>query len=190
MDGRPITLPDRLHVLALNKPVGVLSTRTDDRGRRTVMEFVPESLRELLYPIGRLDFNSTGLLLLSNDGPLTFRLTHPSYHVPKTYIVQVERPVTDGELAVLAQGVLLEDGMTAPAEVSRHEGHPTRLRIVLREGRKRQVRRMLGAVGNEVTALRRTGFGPLELGDLPEGTIRELSASEVQALRRAVSLTP
>ena len=190
VDGKPIRMPDGLHVLLLNKPTGVLSTRSDDRGRRTVMSFVPEAIRDLVYPVGRLDFNSTGLLLLTSDGALTFRLTHPSYHIPKTYIVQVNQSSTPEQLAALADGVLLEDGMTAPAQVSLVDGHPRRVKIVLHEGRKRQIRRMVEAVGNDVTALHRVAVGPLELGDLPLGDIRELSAAETGELRKAVSLMP
>ncbi len=188
VDGRPIRMPDQVHLLALNKPAGVLSTREDDRGRGTVMQFVPEELRSLVYPVGRLDLDSTGLLLLTNDGPLTFRLIHPSFHVPKRYIVHVARPPDDAQVQMLREGVEIEDGRTAPAEVERCGDDPCCLSIVLYEGRKRQIRRMLRAVGNEVVALERVAFGPLELGDLPPGKLRELTADEARALREAVGL--
>ncbi len=188
VDGRCITLPDETHILALHKPAGYLSTREDDRERPTVMQFVAPDLRGLVYPVGRLDLNSTGLLLLTNDGALTYRLTHPSYHVPKTYEVDVERSVTDAEVKSLREGVVTADGLTAPAEVTRDPHNARHLRIVLYEGRKRQIRRMLQALNNGVVRLHRIAFGPLEIGDLGEGEARELSASELSALRNAVGI--
>lgn len=188
VDGEPIRMPDQTYLLVLNKPAGVLSTRADDRGRGTVMQFVPEHLRSLVYPVGRLDLDSTGLLLLTNDGPLAFRLIHPSFHVPKRYVVNVARPPDESQIDKLRHGVEIEDGRTAPAEVERNGTDPCCLTIVLYEGRKRQIRRMLRAVGNEVVALKRVSFGPLELGDLPSGKVRELTADEARALREAVGL--
>lgn len=190
LDGRPITLAQHTHVLMLSKPAGFLSTHQDERGRPTVMDFVPPNLRPLLYPVGRLDLNSTGLLLLTNDGLLAFRLTHPSFHVPKRYLVVAQRPPTAAELEALRRGVELEDGPTAPAQVRASAGDPRSLEITLHEGRKRQIRRMLQAVSNEVVGLTRVGVGPLELGDLPPGRIRELTAPELAALRAAVGLQP
>lgn len=188
VDGKPITLAERVYALMLNKPAGYLSTREDDRERRTVMDFVDPSLRSLLYPVGRLDFNSTGLILLTNDGPLAFRLMHPSYHVPKTYLVTASAPLKEAEVEALRAGVELEDGPTAPAEVTVHPTQPCWLTIVLREGRKRQIRRMLHAVGHEVEKLHRVALGPLSLGDLEPGQIRPLTAAELNALRAAVDL--
>jgi 23S rRNA pseudouridine2605 synthase len=134
-----------------------------------------------LYPVGRLDAESTGLLLLTNDGELANRLTHPRYEVPKAYRVELARPPADGDLRRLASGVELDDGITAPAEVRRLAKRE--IELVLREGRNRQVRRMAEAIGNQVTSLRRVRFGPIGLGGLREGAARRLSEAEVDALR-------
>jgi 23S rRNA pseudouridine2605 synthase len=134
-----------------------------------------------LYPVGRLDADSTGLLLLTNDGELANRLTHPRYQVPKAYRVELDRPPAEADLRRLASGIELEDGITAPAEVERLGERE--IEIVLREGRNRQVRRMAEAIGNRVTALRRVRFGPIELGALAEGDARRLSEDEIAALR-------
>ena len=136
-----------------------------------------------LYPVGRLDVDSTGLLLLTNDGELANRLTHPSYEVEKAYWVEFRRPPSESDLRRLASGVELEDGMTAPAGVERVGERE--VEIVLREGRNRQVRRMAEAIGNDVVALRRVRFGPLELGDLALGASRRLGADEVAGLAAA-----
>ncbi len=165
-------------VWAVNKPAGVVSTAREPGGRRAVVELVDSDAR--LYPVGRLDADSTGLLLLTNDGELANRLIHPRYEVPKAYRVELRRPPAEADLRRLASGVELEDGPTAPAEVRRLGERE--LEIVLREGRKRQVRRMAEAVGNEVVALRRVRFGSIELGDLPEGEARRLSTDEIDSL--------
>jgi 23S rRNA pseudouridine2605 synthase len=165
-------------VWAVNKPVGVVSTAREPGGRRAVVDLVDSPAR--LYPVGRLDADSTGLLLLTNDGELANRLTHPRYEVTKAYRVELRRPPSDGDLRRLASGVELEDGPTAPAEARRLGERE--VEIVLREGRNRQVRRMAEAVGNEVATLRRVRFGPVELGDLPEGEARRLSGDEVSQL--------
>ena len=154
------------------------------------MDLIPEPLRATLYPVGRLDLDSTGLLLLSDDGELTYRLLHPSHHVPKTYRVRVSGVPSDQSLRRLRSGVELGDGVTAPAEVWLREtgrGEAT-LEITLREGRNRQVRRMCQAVGHPVTELQRVALGPLTLGDLPPGQWRPLTEGEVRALRQAVGL--
>jgi 23S rRNA pseudouridine2605 synthase len=166
-------------VWAVNKPAGVVSTAREPGSRKAVVELVDSAAR--LYPVGRLDVDSTGLLLLTNDGALANRLTHPRYEVRKTYRVQLRRPPAEGDLRRLAGGVQLEDGPTAPAEVRRLGERE--IEIVLREGRNRQVRRMAEAVGNEVVALRRVRFGPIELGELREGQVRRLTAAEVDGLR-------
>ncbi|WP_249009395.1 pseudouridine synthase [Conexibacter sp. DBS9H8] len=181
LDGEAVALlgaEDRV-LYAVHKPVGVVSTARDTHGRATVVELVPSPLR--LYPVGRLDADSSGLILLTNDGPLAHRLTHPSFGVSKTYVVTLTGgPVSEHALRRLRDGVLLEDGPTAPAEV-RVLG-PGRLEITLREGRKRQVRRMCAAVGHRVRTLQRVGFGPLQLGPLPAGAARRLTPAEVAAL--------
>lgn len=190
VDGRILRLPSAATYLLLDKPAGYLSARRDDFGRATVMDLIPEPLRATLYPVGRLDLDSTGLLLLSDDGELTYRLLHPSHHVPKTYRVRVSGVPSDQSLRRLRSGVELGDGVTAPAEVWLREtgrGEAT-LEITLREGRNRQVRRMCQAVGHPVTELQRVALGPLTLGDLPPGQWRPLTEGEVRALRQAVGL--
>ncbi len=162
----------------MNKPVGVVSTAREPGGRTAVVELVDSTAR--LYPVGRLDADSAGLLLLTNDGGLANRLTHPRYEVAKAYRIELRRPPSEADLRRLASGVELEDGPTAPAEVRRLGERE--VEVVLREGRNRQVRRMAEAVGNRVVSLRRVRFGQIALGDLPEGQSRRLSAEEVASL--------
>jgi 23S rRNA pseudouridine2605 synthase len=184
VDGKPAARERRHVVYALNKPAGYVSTANDTHGRPTVVSLVGG--RERLYPVGRLDADTTGLLLLTNDGDLAHRLTHPSYEVPRVYRARVRRPpVREPALRALRQGVELDDGMTAPARARRLA--PDRVEVVLHEGRKRQVRRMLDAVGHPVVSLERVAFGPLRLGDLPLGRHRRLRRDEVEALRRATA---
>lgn len=179
-DGRRLQGPERRVVYALNKPIGVLSTAQDTHGRPTVVSLVKEE-RSRLYPVGRLDADSTGLILLTNDGELAHRLTHPSFEVPKTYRARVRGgPVGDLALRMLREGVRLEDGVTAPAEVLRVRARV--LEITIREGRNRQVRRMCEVVGHPVQALQRVAFGPLKLGALAPGAYRRLSDTEVERL--------
>jgi 23S rRNA pseudouridine2605 synthase len=183
VDGRAVAGAEPHEVWALNKPTGVVSTAKDTHGRRTVLDLLPRS-EHRLYPVGRLDADTTGLILLTNDGALANRLMHPSFEVPKTYRVKVARPpVREGALHALRKGVELDDGMTAPALVRRL--HADELDITIHEGRKRQVRRMCEAVGHPVVQLTRTAFGPLSLGALKPGDSRRLHAREVQALRDA-----
>ncbi|MGH2924840.1 MAG: pseudouridine synthase, partial [Solirubrobacterales bacterium] len=165
-------------VWAVNKPAGVVSTAREPGKRQAVVELVDSRAR--LYPVGRLDADSTGLLLLANDGELANRLTHPRHEVEKAYRVELRRPPSDADLRRLASGVELEDGMTAPAEVRRLGERE--IEIVLREGRNRQVRRMAEAIGNRVVALRRVRFGPIELGQLPLGQGRRLGEEEISRL--------
>jgi pseudouridine synthase len=154
------------------------------------MELLPEEWRHHLFPVGRLDKDTTGLLLLTDDGDLTYRCLHPSRHVPKTYRVTVAQAPSEQVLRQLRQGVELEDGRTAPAEVWLKRSGPggAEVEITLHEGRNRQVRRMFGAVGHPVRALERIGMGPLRLGDLPQGEWRELTEEEVRALREACGI--
>lgn len=182
VDGEPVAAEPR-EVWAVNKPLGVVSTAREPGGRRAVVELVSSEAR--LYPVGRLDVDSTGLLLLTNDGELANRLTHPRYEVPKAYRVELRRPPSERDLQALRQGVELEDGRTAPAQVRRLRERE--LEIVLREGRNRQVRRMAEAVGNRVVSLRRVRFGPIELGGLAEGKARRLSEREIAELRDYLS---
>jgi 23S rRNA pseudouridine2605 synthase len=182
LDGRPVSIAHERVVYALNKPAGVVSTARDPQGRPTVVSMVPQT--ERLYPVGRLDIDTTGLILLTNQGELAHRLTHPRFEVAKTYRVVVAGPsVRDQELHRLREGVELEDGRTAPARVRRISADT--IEITIHEGRKRQVKRMCEAVGHPVKRLERVAFGPLELGELPPGRWRRLSDDEVAALMAA-----
>lgn len=181
VDGRAVSGPEQPVVYVLNKPLGVLSTAQDTHGRPTVVSLVPDETRRL-YPVGRLDADSSGLILLTNDGALAQRLTHPSFEVPKTYRVQVAGgPVGESALAKLRAGVRLEDGITAPAQVRR--AGQGMLEVTIHEGRNRQVRRMCEAVGHRVLALERIAFGRLKLGELASGASRRISESELARLR-------
>jgi 23S rRNA pseudouridine2605 synthase len=181
LDGVPLpVLPGLVHYV-LNKPAGVVSTAEDTHGRPTVVSLVPDDPR--VFPVGRLDMDSEGLLILTNDGRLTHRLTHPSFGVPKEYLVEVEGEPSAGDVRRLREGIDLEDGPTAPARVA--VVAPSLLRIVIHEGRNRQVRRMLEAVGHPVTRLVRTRIGPLTDPTLQPGAWRPLTIDEVRALAAA-----
>ncbi len=182
LDGRPVGVPERKHVyIMLNKPVGVLSTTRDDRGRVTVLELLPIEYRELnLYPVGRLDMDSKGLLLLTDDGDLTFRLTHPKFEKEKEYAVILDRRLDPFDKDRFEKGLELEDGFTWPTSVKETPGTPHSYNVILHEGRKRQLRRMFGSMGYKVETLQRIRIGKLTLGDLSEGQTRVLSKSEVE----------
>jgi 23S rRNA pseudouridine2605 synthase len=185
VDGRPVQVAGgRRVVYAINKPVGVVSTASDPQGRRTVVQMVTSERR--LYPVGRLDADTTGLILLTDDGELAHHLTHPSFEVPRTYVAKVRRgPVREGALRQLREGVELDDGRTAPARARRLASDE--IELTIHEGRKRQVRRMLEEVGHPVITLQRISFGTLRLGTLEEGQSRRLSEAEIDRLRRAAS---
>jgi 23S rRNA pseudouridine2605 synthase len=182
VDGEAVGVTGGRVVYAVNKPEGVVSTASDPQGRPTVVELVQSETR--LYPVGRLDINTTGLILVTDDGDLANRLTHPRYEVLKTYHVTVTRGPLK-RVPELANGVMLDDGPTLPAKVRKLA--PDRFEIVLREGRQRQVRRMTEAIGLRVKRLERVGFGPLELGNLAEGGFRRLRQAELEALRKVAS---
>ena len=174
--------PEPREVHALNKPAGVVSTARDTHGRTTVVDLVRSPRR--LYPVGRLDADTTGLILLTNDGALAERLTHPRYGLEKVYRARVEPArLSEGSLRRLREGVELDDGRTAPARV--RALRPGVVEVTIREGRKRQVRRMLEAVGHRVTRLERVAFGPLGLRGLEPGQSRRLTRAEVERLRNA-----
>lgn len=182
VDGEPVSQPRQRVVYVLNKPLGVVSTARDPQHRPTVVSLVSDPVR--LYPVGRLDADTTGLILLTNDGPLAHRLTHPSFEVAKTYRATVANPpVRDAALRALRTGVELEDGRTSPARVRRLA--PGVLELTIHEGRNRQVRRMCQAVGHPVKHLERVAFGPLTLGGLRPGKYRRLEAGEVESLASA-----
>jgi 23S rRNA pseudouridine2605 synthase len=178
VDGEAVA-PESLEVHMLNKPAGVVSTASDTHGRRTVVELVPSGRR--LYPVGRLDVDTTGLILLTNDGELANRLMHPRYEVPKTYLARLDRSVPEHALRKLREGVELDDGTTAPAKVRQVEAGA--VEITIREGRKRQVKRMFEAVGFPLSGLTRIAFGPLRLERLAPGQHRRLTAAEIERLR-------
>ena len=183
VDGWPVQPPARHAYILLNKPIGVVSTASDPRGRKTVMDLVPDDAR--LYPVGRLDYDSEGLILLTDDGDLALQLTHPRHSVEREYRALVRGEVSDGILQRLRDGVELDATQTAPARFERLESHPDGVwvRVVLREGRNRQVRRMFEAVGLQVVRLVRVRVGSLHLGDLAPGASRRLAAHEVAALQ-------
>jgi pseudouridine synthase len=178
LDGEPLA-KQRLAYVLLNKPAGVVTTARDPQGRRTVVEVVAYPSR--VVPVGRLDADTTGALLLTNDGDLAHRLAHPRYEVDKVYEVECWTQPTDADLERLRGGVELDDGPTSPAEVRRIDG--ATVELVLHEGRNRQVRRMFDAVGHPVKRLHRSRYGPLTLEGLEPGAWRELEASEVERLR-------
>jgi 23S rRNA pseudouridine2605 synthase len=181
LDGVPLPVrPGLVHYL-VNKPTGVVSTADDTHGRPTVVSLVPAEPR--VFPVGRLDMDSEGLIVVTNDGELTHRLTHPSYGVPKEYLVQVDGEPSPGDVRTLRQGVELEDGTTAPAQVA--VVAPSLLRMVIHEGRNRQIRRMCEAVGHPVTRLVRTRIGPLTDPSLTPGSYRPLTFDEVRGLAAA-----
>ena len=181
------TRRDPLHVV-VNKPAGVVTTTKDPEGRPTILQMLPSGLSRL-FPVGRLDLQSTGLVLLTNDGALASVLTHPRYHVPRTYRVKVSGTPDERALARLRRGVRLDDGPTGPVEVAVEQRRPTKtwLRITVHEGRNHLVRRLCEAVGHRVETLQRLALGPLELGKLPLGDFRPLTPRELVALRRAAT---
>ncbi len=184
LDGRAVAIEPEPVVYAVHKPAGVVSTARDPQGRPTIVSLVPSELR--LYPVGRLDIDTTGLILLTNDGELAHRLTHPAFEVEKTYRAVVGgAPVAERALRSLRAGVELDDGRTAPARVSR-VGADT-LELTIHEGRKRQVKRMCEQVGHPVKRLSRIGFGPLRLGELSPGDYRRLEGDELERLMAAGS---
>ena len=198
VDGRAIKPVTKHRYVVLNKPLGVITTARDESARTTVLDVVGEEghAGHRLFPVGRLDADTSGLLLLTDDGDLAFRLTHPRYKVSKEYIAVVIGNPSSADLDSLRTGVKLEDGVTAPAEVEpiavtpgSRESVLAELRIVIREGRHHQVRRMVHSIGHKVQSLRRIGFGPLKLGRLKVGSWRVLGEAEVTALRRAVGIT-
>jgi 23S rRNA pseudouridine2605 synthase len=183
LDGTPVHLPDAPVYLVLNKPAGVLTTMTDERGRKTVADLMPDVPG--LVPAGRLDRDTTGLLVLTNDGGLAHRITHPSSGIEKHYRLTLENPVPDDALAALRAGPTLEDGKMRPPQLSNlgRTRRTTTLDLTIHEGRNRIIRRACAAVGLRLITLHRTRVGPVVLGDLPEGEYRPLAPEELEALR-------
>ena len=184
MDGCIVRPETEKHYLAYNKPVGEVTTVSDPEGRATVMDrFRDYPVR--LFPVGRLDYDSEGLLLLTNDGELMNQVLHPSFEIQKSYLTKVSNNVSDDEIRMLRKGVMIDGKLTSPAEVRliRHDTFSTDLLITIHEGRNRQVRKMIEAVGHQVVRLKRVRFGPVQLGDLPSGMWRKLTAEEIAKLR-------
>lgn len=190
VDGNPIAAEAKVYYM-FYKPRGVVTTMSDPQNRRSIADFV-QTLSERVFPVGRLDYNTEGLLLLTNDGALAQALMHPSHEVNKTYLVKVPGIVPDEKFDMLRMGVKLEDGMTAPAIVNLrtydHEMNYTLFDISIHEGRNRQVRRMCDAIGFPVRDLKRIKMGPLQLSNLGRGKFRELSDNELAALKKAAKL--
>ena len=184
VDGAVVSPETEKHYLAYHKPVGEVTTVSDPEGRATVMDrFRDYPVR--LFPVGRLDYDSEGLLLLTNDGELMNRLLHPSFEIRKAYLTRVSNNVTDDEIRILRKGVMIDGRMTSPASVRlvRHSAFSTDLLITIHEGRNRQVRKMIAAIGHQVVSLKRVRFGPVELGDLPSGMWRRLTEEEIAKLK-------
>ena len=184
VNGKPIHMETEKHYLAYNKPMGEVTTASDPEGRSTVMDkFHDYPVR--LYPVGRLDYDSEGLILLTNDGDMMQHLLHPSHEVPKKYLCKVSNKVTDEEIRHLRAGVDLDGRLTSPADIHlvRYEAFASIVLVTIHEGRNRQVRRMFEAIGHEVVALKRIGFGPILLEDLPRGQWRRLTPAEIHTLK-------
>jgi 23S rRNA pseudouridine2605 synthase len=189
VDGKVVKAAASPVYIALYKPLGVVTTMSDPQGRTTVAELVPVKQHPGLFPVGRLDYETTGLLLFTTDGELAHRVLHPRWKVEKTYRVLVDGRVAEPELDRLREGVSLDDGVTAPARVSALRlGLTSYCEIAIREGRKRQVRRMFSAIGHPVLELHRISFGPVMIGDLSKAAWRYLTDDEVRSLRTAVGI--
>jgi 23S rRNA pseudouridine2605 synthase len=188
VDGHPLPARQPLHYVLLNKPPGYVTSRRDPRGRPVVTDLVRAAVS--LYPVGRLDYDAEGLLLLTNDGPLTHRLLHPRYQIVRVYEATVRGRVIPGALARWRQGTMLEDGPARPVavELLHSSSHESRLRLAFTEGRKHEVKRYAEALGHRVVRLKRMAFGPIRLGTLARGESRPLSATEIRTLRAAVLL--
>ena len=185
VDGKKVWPVKRNTYILMNKPRGIVSSAKDNKDRQTVLDLLSSDIRARLYPVGRLDMDSSGLILLTDDGELTERLLHPKYEIEKTYKVTVNGLVTEEEAKELSKGVKLKDGMTAPGEIKiiEHRNKKTRLECTIREGRNRQIRRMFESLGYEVIQLERIVFGPLKITGLGKGDYRPLREKEIRSLK-------
>ncbi len=189
VDGRPVRPPGTRVTVMVHKPYGYICTTHDPQGRRVVTDLLGGAIKESLYPVGRLDYDATGLLLLTNDGDLAYRLTHPSYQVPRIYRMTVVGEVSQETLRRLADGIRVGDRtVSAVCEVNKREQGKTVLEIMVREGRYHLVKRLMLQVGHPVIKLKRIAFGPLNLGTLPRGDFRLLTREEVEALKTKVKM--
>lgn len=186
LDGRRIMLVSKKYYIMLHKPKGYVTTVKDDKGRKTVMELI--KIRSRLYPVGRLDYDTEGLLLLTNDGQLAYALTHPSHEVPKTYIAKIKGKISDTEVRQLRKGVEIDGKMTLPAVVKIIETDDefSRVEVTIKEGRNHQIKKMFEVVGKEVVFLKRTAIGPLKLGGLGRGEYKNLTSKEIEILKAMV----
>lgn len=186
LDGRRIMLVSKKYYIMLHKPKGYVTTVKDDKGRKTVMELI--KIRSRLYPVGRLDYDTEGLLLLTNDGQLAYALTHPSHEVPKTYITKIKGKISDTEVRQLRKGVEIDGKMTLPAVVKIIETDDefSRVEVTIKEGRNHQIKKMFEVVGKEVVFLKRTAIGPLKLGGLGRGEYKNLTSKEIEILKAIV----
>lgn len=185
VDGKKVWPVKRNTYILMNKPRGIVSSAKDNKDRQTVLDLLSSDIRARLYPVGRLDMDSSGLILLTDDGELTERLLHPKYEIEKTYKVTVNGLVSEEEAKELSKGVKLKDGMTAPGEfkIIEHRNKKTRLECTIREGRNRQIRRMFESLGYEVIQLERIAFGPLKITGLGKGDYRTLREKEIRSLK-------
>ncbi|MDA3732494.1 pseudouridine synthase [Niameybacter massiliensis] len=183
-ENQPVQEEEQLVYYLLNKPTGYITSVADEKDRPTVLDLV-KNIPYRIFPVGRLDYNTTGLLILTNDGELTYALTHPKHHVDKTYVVKVKGDIRPSTLQKLQQGVVIDGYLTAPAKtkVIRQNGATTTFSLTIHEGRNRQVRKMCAAVGYDVLRLTRVSMGSLELGDLESGSYRPLTRQEVNYLK-------
>lgn len=186
LDGRRITLVSKKYYIMLHKPKGYVTTVKDDKGRKTVMKLI--KIRSRLYPVGRLDYDTEGLLLLTNDGQLAYALTHPSHEVPKTYIAKIKGKISDTEVRQLRKGVEIDGKMTLPAVVKiiDTDDEFSRVEVTIKEGRNHQIKKMFEVVGKEVVFLKRTAIGPLKLGGLGRGEYKNLTSKEIEILKAIV----
>lgn len=186
LNGITIKSPKPVYYI-INKPKGIVSTTADEYGRKNVLSLIPTNLR--IYPVGRLDKDTTGLLLLTNDGEITYKLTHPKFHINKIYHLMVSGKPNTAQLTAFRKGVLLEDGITSPAEVNvlKITNSRSLLEVTIHEGWNRQIRRMCETVDLELLELKRIKFGPITLGDLKEGKYRKLNQQEIHELKNVFS---
>ena len=184
LDDKPVEIKDKKYYIMLNKPAGYVSTAKDQFDRPTVVDLVKEEIGTRIFPVGRLDYETEGLLLMTNDGDFTYKITHPKFQKDKTYIAVINGGIAIPDLNKLRKGVHVEDYVTSPAQVEilDAEGGKTAIQITIHEGRNRQVRKMFDSLGYKVVGLRRIKIGELELGNLPEGRWRHLTAHEISCL--------
>lgn len=184
LDGKPVEIKNKKYYIMLNKPVGYVSTAKDQFDRPTVVDLVKKDIGTRIFPVGRLDYDTEGLILMTNDGDFTYRITHPKYHVEKTYIAVIKGGMKISDINKLRRGIKVEDYTTSPAQVEimdAVEGY-TYVKITIHEGKNRQVRKMFDTLGYTVTALQRISIGQVELGNLPLGRWRHLTAHEINCL--------